>query len=122
MRLKWQVKTHRRDQRLNKLPGTLSRREWYEILRKHEYRCAYCGVLRKDLRKHKKQELEIDHIHPVTSPLCWNDECNVVPACKACNSSKADKDVVEWGKAKDTSCWHPAVLHKYEFVKALAAL
>lgn len=47
--------------------------------------CAYCGD-----KKHRWQELTIDHIQPESRGGAW-DWCNLIAACPACNSKKAAK-------------------------------
>lgn len=110
-RKSWQVKSHERDSRINQLPGRLTRDQWLIILGVHQYKCAYCGIDRKEARA-KGFDLEIDHIIPITSELASNDPSNIAPACKSCNSSKSDKDLLEWAKATKRSI-HPLVIRKY---------
>ncbi|MEW6515381.1 MAG: HNH endonuclease [candidate division FCPU426 bacterium] len=63
---------------------------WSTILREDlktsRDECAYCGA---------KSNLSHDHIVPKRE--CHYDEIhNIVAACKSCNSSKGDKDLIEW--------------------------
>lgn len=64
--------------------------KWSDILREDMNvdmaRCAYCN---------SSKELSNDHIVPKRE--CHYSEIhNIVKACKNCNSSKGDKDLVEW--------------------------
>ena len=64
--------------------------KWSDILREDlqidNSKCSYCGI-DKDLSK--------DHI--VAKRDCHFREIhNIVIACKRCNSSKSDKDLIEW--------------------------
>jgi hypothetical protein len=63
--------------------------KWSEILRedlKEQTQCAYCG---------STESLTNDHIVPKRE--CHFAEIhNIVKACKHCNSSKGDKDLIEW--------------------------
>lgn len=65
-------------------------KKWSDILREDinmdANKCAYCG--------HAK-ELSNDHIVPKRE--CHFAEVhNIVKACKTCNSSKGDQDLIEW--------------------------
>ena len=58
------------------------------ILEEFNGKCAYC----------QSKATTWDHVYPIaingiTTPS------NIVPACASCNSSKQDKDVIEWLKA-----------------------
>lgn len=60
--------------------------EWLAMQAMHEGRCAYC---------HEEKPLAMDHIVPISAGgnHTWN---NIAPACKSCNSSKGNKDMLEW--------------------------
>ena len=65
-------------------------KKWSDILREDikmdNTRCAYCGGT---------QALSNDHIVPKRE--CHFAEIhNIVKACNSCNSSKSDKDLIEW--------------------------
>ena len=51
------------------------------VLKMFDGACAYCGDSDKPL--------ELDHIEPVASSRCKEDESNYLPACKICNRFKA---------------------------------
>jgi hypothetical protein len=67
---------------LLKKTATLTANEWKTILDKYENKCAYCGKL--------SDTIEMDHIIPV-SKGGTHTKCNVVPACRTCNRTKAAK-------------------------------
>jgi hypothetical protein len=64
--------------------------KWSDILREDlktdKDVCVYCG---------SRQDLSFDHIVPKRD--CHYKEIhNIVTCCKRCNSSKRDKDLIEW--------------------------
>lgn len=62
--------------------ATLSKRLRYEILRRDEHTCRYCGAAAPDVK------LTVDHVVPVA--LGGSDEpTNLVTACADCNSGKS---------------------------------
>lgn len=66
------------------------KKKWSDILREDlnmdSTRCVYCE---------NNEELSNDHIVPKRE--CHFAEVhNIVKACKQCNSSKGDKDLIEW--------------------------
>lgn len=72
---------------------TISRRLRFEILRRDEFTCQYCGAKPAD-----GTELHVDHVIPVA--LGGEDKAsNLVAACKDCNLGKssvpADSPLVE---------------------------
>jgi 5-methylcytosine-specific restriction endonuclease McrA len=117
-RLEWQARTHARDARVNALPGTFSAQQWYALMNSFGYRCAYCGRHRSEFRdKATRTDLEIDHIYPIGHPWARNDESNIVPACKTCNTSKSDRDLLTWAKDKGLAI-HPWAMQKYWAIHA----
>lgn len=75
---------------------TLTLEEWIETLDFFEYSCAYCGVHQDDLDR----SLEQDHIIPVSKGGGYTAG-NIVPACKSCNASKNNQDLIEWYSSRD---------------------
>ena len=65
--------------------NTLTSEEWLDILKEHNYRCAYCGI---DFDENNLPEK--DHIIPI-SKGGNNTKENVVPACRSCNAKKGNK-------------------------------
>ena len=60
----------------------ISKRTRYEVLRRDDHRCRYCGAAAPDVK------LTIDHVVPVS--LGGSDEPgNLVAACPDCNAGKA---------------------------------
>lgn len=70
-------------------PTTLTDEQWARVLMSHDNRCVYCGAFGR---------MHLDHIVPV-SKGGGTTEDNCAPACKRCNSSKNDSDVLEWARA-----------------------
>ena len=66
--------------------NTLTAEEWLDILKQHNYKCAYCG---KDLFTLFTRP-ERDHIIPI-SKGGNNIKDNIAPACHSCNSKKHNK-------------------------------
>jgi len=65
--------------------NTLTAKEWEDILEKHNYRCAYCGI------EFDCENLPTkDHVMPI-SKGGNNVRENIIPACKSCNSKKNNK-------------------------------
>jgi 5-methylcytosine-specific restriction endonuclease McrA len=58
--------------------GRHTKAEWEEKKKEHNYRCVYCGQVRK---------LTKDHLMPV-SRGGTDDISNIVPACTSCNLKK----------------------------------
>lgn len=70
--------------------GTYAIKDWKASMIFFKASCAYCG--RPCSRKTK---LTKDHIVAV-SKGGKTTRHNIAPACKRCNSSKGDKELVEW--------------------------
>lgn len=98
MRARWKVSTHRRIQRIGTFCGHFTTGEWHERMKSMGYACVYCGLARVVARG-QGHDLEADHIIPVSTknapPWC-NQIINIAPACKRCNSSKADRLPLDW--------------------------
>lgn len=63
-------------------------REWQRLLARHQGKCAYCGAV----------ATERDHIIPLGRG--GTDFIgNILPACRACNSRKNNKFLIEWRTA-----------------------
>lgn len=84
------LKSEERRARQKALPASLTQAEWEEIKVSFNNECAYCG---------RKLPLERDHIIPLTKGGAFAKE-NIVPACKSCNSSKGNRDLIAWYKTK----------------------
>lgn len=81
------VRCHDRRARLF---GTLTAEEWHSTCQVFNLSCAYCGAVCK---------LTMDHVVPVNNGGT-TEACNIIPSCQSCNSSKQDKDVIEWYTAQ----------------------
>lgn len=95
-RKRWQVLSNNRRARVAKATGAgIDRQQWIAIMAEWDYRCAYCAAHRADVRDlSRRMDLEMEHVIPM--PEGVNSPVNIVPACKKCNSSKSDSDLLEW--------------------------
>jgi 5-methylcytosine-specific restriction endonuclease McrA len=59
-------------------PGTLTFKQWMDILEFHSYSCAYC---------HGNYDV-LEHFIPLTFPDAGTTAHNCVPSCNRCNSLK----------------------------------
>lgn len=84
--------TQTRRARIRELDYDLTEEQWQETLEEFSHSCAYCG--KTDCK------LEQEHIVPVTSGGGYTKH-NIVPACKSCNVSKHDNELLEWYKKQD---------------------
>ena len=82
--------SERRRSREAQLPATLTKSEWEEIKTSFNFTCAYCGA---------QVKLERDHIIPLTKGGAFS-KGNIVPACKSCNSSKGNRDLLSWYRTR----------------------
>lgn len=69
--------------------NTLTSEEWLNILKKYNYKCAYCGTEFDENILPEK-----DHIIPI-SKGGNNTKENIVPACRSCNAKKGSKILLE---------------------------
>lgn len=87
-------KRQRRRAKQEKQGTGITKDQWLEMMKFFDWKCAYSGeTLTKDTRS-------IDHIVPLNSNgdnMIWN----VVPMTRSLNSSKQDKDMLEWYKEQD---------------------
>ena len=84
----------RRRTKEEQLGSGITKDQWLELMSFFDFKCAYSGeTLSKDNRS-------IDHIVPLNSGgdnMIWN----CVPMTRSLNSSKQDKDMLEWYKEQD---------------------
>lgn len=83
---------------------SVSRRLRFEVLRRDDHKCRYCGGAAPDVA------LTVDHVKPI-SLGGGDDPSNLVTACSQCNSGKASvapdspmvadvaEDALRWAKA-----------------------
>lgn len=64
----------------------LSAEEWKRVVADFDGKCAYCGEL---------GELHQDHFVPHSKGGAYTKK-NIVPACQSCNSSKSNKNPLDW--------------------------
>lgn len=82
----------------------VSRRLRFEVLRRDNHACRYCGASAPDVK------LTVDHVTPVTLGGS-DDPSNLVAACQPCNAGKSStqpdaplvenvkQDALRWGRA-----------------------
>lgn len=78
----------KRKLRLKAVPGSHTRKEWEDLLERHKCKCAYCG--KQMVAELGPDQVTRDHILPV-SKGGTDDIINIIPACRACNSSKNNR-------------------------------
>ena len=93
-RLVRQAAEHRRQSLKRSLPVTLTHTDIAVALEWFGHACAYYGVV---LYKYRTRTL--DHVVPL-SRRGPTTPCNIVPACRSCNSSKNDKDLKVWLRSR----------------------
>ena len=89
--VKFNSSNRRRAKKQNQGNG-ITKEQWMECMSFFNWRCAYSGELVS-----KQETRTIDHIVPINKGGC-NEIWNVVPAYRNYNSSKQDKDLLEWYK------------------------
>lgn len=70
--------------------GTLTAAQWHECCELFNMSCAYCGAI---------TNLTMDHVVAVSAGGT-TEVSNIIPACMHCNSSKQNKDLIEWYTAQ----------------------
>jgi len=65
---------------------SISKARRFAIYSRDGHCCIYCG---------SEENLSIDHIVP-RSKGGTDDEQNLATACRSCNSSKRDRDLIDW--------------------------
>lgn len=90
-----QMYNEHRHKRLLKLnaEGYHTHQEWEELLKKHDWKCFYCGTELTDDKS--SRQATRDHRIPIMREGNDNIE-NIVPACKSCNSSKGNMTDIEY--------------------------
>lgn len=71
---------------LHKSQGNLTSEQWQNACLAFALSCAYCG---------KEDKLTMDHVTPI-SQGGTTTLGNIIPACQSCNSSKGNRDLIEW--------------------------
>lgn len=71
--------------------GTLTEREWDLAVAFFAGKCCYCGDVMTTPTK--------DHVIPFSAGGRLSAD-NIVPCCQKCNSSKKDRDMVQWFKSQ----------------------
>ena len=108
----WQAVTHRRRAKEMQAGGRgVTRDEWFAIMKKWDYHCAYCGARRyAKLPNGGKVKMTMDHVIPM--PLGPDEPENILPACHSCNTSKSGNDLMVWAATKGVNV-HPLAVEQY---------
>jgi 5-methylcytosine-specific restriction endonuclease McrA len=77
----WQ---NRRALKCNAVGNGITLEQWQEMKAETGGRCCYCGRIKP---------LCIEHVEPLSKSGTHNI-CNIVPACKTCNSAKHNKSLL----------------------------
>jgi 5-methylcytosine-specific restriction endonuclease McrA len=62
-------------------------RDWLRMLRRHDFRCAYCGI--------KPEKIHMDHVVPLKKGGRTSIG-NVLPSCQHCNNTKSAMFLYAW--------------------------
>lgn len=81
--------------RKNSVEHSLTLDQWEEILKHYNSSCAYCGMAEATHLNRYGERLHQDHVVPLKSGGPYSYD-NIVPACKSCNSSKSDRELIKW--------------------------
>lgn len=92
-RVRQHCQTYRARKRL--LPATLTTKQWQEIKKDFDSKCAYCGMTEENHLKIFNQQLHQEHFIPLSEGGEYTDN-NIIPACRNCNSSKNNTNFFEW--------------------------
>lgn len=83
----YRLKTQRYLSRKANASGEITKEEWLNTLDAYDYCCFYCGE--------EGTKLCMEHMTPL-SRGGDNSVENIVPACRACNTSKGNRTLEEW--------------------------
>lgn len=70
--------------------------DWKDAMIHFQGCCAYCGK-----QQSRRNRLTKDHVVPVSKGGLTTRN-NVIPGCISCNSSKSDRDMMEWYTAHES--------------------
>lgn len=83
----------RRRARVLNYPDTFTDDQWEVCLSWWGNHCAYCGRHESEL----PSSMNADHVIPLANPNCVGTiASNILPACRACNVSKKDRELTTW--------------------------
>lgn len=78
-----------------KLPYTLTNEEWNNIKLYFNNSCAYCGMTEEAHLEEHNEQLHQEHFIPISQGGEYTHN-NILTSCKNCNSSKYNRDFIEW--------------------------
>lgn len=70
----------------------LTEEEWEFAQKYFNGKCCYCDEMTEDLTK--------DHVKPLNEDGTLSFD-NVIPACRSCNSSKSDNEIMSWFQSQE---------------------
>lgn len=83
-KMNWYSQKRRAD--MKRLEATLTVKQWEQIKKAFDNKCAYCG---------KEIPLEQEHFIALSEGGEYTHN-NIIPACRSCNASKNNRDFFEW--------------------------
>ena len=75
--------------------SSLTESDWLKINKLFNNSCAYCGMSETEHFEIFNEKLHHEHVIPLIDGGSY-EYGNVVPSCRSCNSSKANRDFKEW--------------------------
>jgi len=85
----------RRKTRIRQLPHYFTNEDWEYTKKYFNNSCAYCGITEYEHTIKTGQVLHQEHFIPVIKEGGYVRQ-NIIPACRDCNASKAEKDFFNW--------------------------
>lgn len=87
--------SQKRRSRKKNLINDLTKHQWLDTLMFFNYQCVYCGLKEEEHKNKYNQVLHQEHLIPISKDGKYTKN-NIIPSCMPCNSSKGDKDFLEW--------------------------
>ena len=83
---KFNLRDQKKKLKKRQLAATLTLNQWEDIKNYFNNKCAYCG---------ENTKLTQDHFTPISKGGEYTHN-NIIPACGSCNSSKRNREFIEW--------------------------
>jgi len=71
----------------------INKKEWFDCRNYFNFKCAYCGIGEDEAKSQQEHCLHREHVDHEG----LNDLSNCVPACRSCNASKHQREMVNSG-------------------------